>query len=126
MTVQGPLVGRLVQAVRQLGESRPLTWRTCHAIRNMLGADGASITMENSSIARVTLCASDETAGWLENLQDVLQEGPCRAAFDSGSPNRAQLDREAAARWPQFIPAAEKAVGRTASCGRCRCTQRAS
>ena len=111
MTVQDPLVGRLTQAVRQLGESHPLTWRACHAIRDMLGVDGASITIENSSIARVTLCATDETAGWLENLQDVLQEGPCRAAFDSDLPNQTRLDREAAVRWPQFIPAAEKAVG---------------
>jgi hypothetical protein len=111
MSVQDPIVGRLAQKVRQLGESRPLTWRACHAIRDMLGADGASITIENSSVARITLCASDETAGWLENLQDVLQEGPCRAAFDSGLPNQTRLDREAAVRWPQFIPAAEKAVG---------------
>ena len=111
MTVQDPLVGRLTQAVRELGESRPLTWRACHAIRDMLGVNGASITIENSSIARITLCATDETAGWLENLQDVLQEGPCRTAFDSGLPNQTLLDREAAARWPQFIPAAEKAVG---------------
>jgi hypothetical protein len=66
------------------------------------------MTIENSSMARLTVCATDETAGWLENLQDVLQEGPCRAAFDSG---QTLLDREAAARWPQFIPAAEKAVG---------------
>jgi hypothetical protein len=59
MSVQDPIVGWLAQKVRQLGESRPLTWRACHAIRDMLGADGASITIENSSMARVTLCASE-------------------------------------------------------------------
>jgi hypothetical protein len=76
MTVQDPLVGRLTQAVRQLGESRPLTWRACHAIRDMLGAHGASITIENSSIARVTLCASDEIAGWLCTAGCPRQTGP--------------------------------------------------
>ena len=42
----------------------------------------------------------------LENLQDVLGEGPCRDAFDFGEPMQTGLDRHAASRWPQFIPAA--------------------
>ena len=111
MTVQDPLAGRLAQAVTDLGESRPLTWRACHAINGLLGADGASITVENSSVARVTLCATDETAGLLENLQDVLQEGPCWDAYDSGRPNQTLLGRQAASRWPYFIPAAEEIIG---------------
>jgi hypothetical protein len=111
MRVQDPLIGPLAQAVTDLGDSRPLTWRACHAINSLLGADGASITVDNSSVARVTLCATDETAGLLESLQDVLQEGPCWDAFDSGCPNQTLLDRHAASRWPRFIPAAEKIIG---------------
>jgi hypothetical protein len=111
MTDLDPLVSRLVQAVKNFEEDRPLTWRACHAVNDMLGADGASITIENSSMARVTLCATDEHAGLLEDLQDVLQEGPCRDAFDSGQPNETLLTRDAAARWPQFIPAAAEAIG---------------
>ena len=111
MTGQEPLVQRLEQAVRDLGEDRPLTWRACHALRDILGTDGVSITLENSSVARVTLCATDETADLLENLQDVLEEGPCRDAFASGCPTETLLDGEAVARWPEFIPAAEKVLG---------------
>ena len=111
MTGQEPLVHRLEHAVRDLGEDRPLTWRACHAVTDILGADGASITIENSSVARVTLCATDETAELLENLQDVLEEGPCRDAFASGCPSETLLDGEAAARWPEFTPAAEKVLG---------------
>jgi hypothetical protein len=111
MADQDLLVSRLAQAVKEFGESRPLTWRACHAFRDVVGADGSSITFENSSMARVTICATDQSAELLENLQDVLQEGPCQAAFKSGTPTRTGVDREAATRWPQFIPAAEKAVG---------------
>jgi hypothetical protein len=111
MADQDPLVSRLAQAVKEFGESRSLAWRVCHAFRDVVGADGASITFENSSMARVTICATDQSAELLEDLQDVLQEGPCQAAFKSGTPTRTCVDREAATRWPQFIPAAEKAVG---------------
>jgi hypothetical protein len=68
---QDPLVSRLAQAVKEFGESRPLTWRVCHAFRDVVGADGASITFENSSMARVTICATDQSAELLEDLQDV-------------------------------------------------------
>lgn len=51
MTVQDPLAGWPAQAVRQSGESRPLTWRPCQAIRHILELT-ASITVENSSMAR--------------------------------------------------------------------------
>ena len=111
MADQDPLVSRLAHAVREFGESRPMTWRVCHAFRDVVGADGASITFENSSMARVTICATDQSAELLEDLQDVLQEGPCQAAFKSGMPTQTRVDREAAMRWPQFIPAAEEAVG---------------
>jgi hypothetical protein len=111
MADQDLLVSRLAQAVKQFGESRPLTWRVCHAFRDVVGADGASITFENSSMARITVCVTDQSAELLDNLQDVLQEGPCQTAFKSGTPARTCVDREAAAQWPQFIPAAEEAVG---------------
>jgi hypothetical protein len=111
MAVRDPLVSRLARALRELGESRPLTWRACHAIKDLAGADGASITLENSSMSRLTVCATDEAAGLLEGLQDVLQEGPCQAAFVSGMAQETLLDRAAAERWPQFVPAAENVIG---------------
>ena len=47
----------------------------------------------------------------LENLQDVLGEGPCRDAFDLGEPVETSLDQSATGRWPHFIPAAEAVIG---------------
>jgi hypothetical protein len=111
MTHHAWLLTRLTQAITRLGADRPLTWRACHAIRDLLAADGASITLQCSTPSRVTLCATDRISGMLENLQDVLEEGPCRDAFDTGSPVETPVDETAAARWPRFIPAAEKIIG---------------
>ena len=109
---QAALLSRLALAVAGEPESSPLTLRVCCATRDLLGAEGASITLENSTPNRVTLCATDEPADLLENLQDVLGEGPCSDAFDLGEPVETALDLSATGRWPQFIPAAEVIIGR--------------
>lgn len=111
MTDRATLLSRLAQAVARESAEHPLSWRICHAAREVTGVDGASITMDNSAPSRFTLCATDTRSDLLENLQDVLGEGPCRDAFDFGQPMQTGLDRYAASRWPQFIPAAEKIVG---------------
>src|SRR6202043_711685 len=105
------LLSRLAQAVAREPAEHPLTWRVCHAAREVMGVDGASITMDNSAPNRVILCATDMRSDMLENLQDVLGEGPCRDAFDLGQPMQTGLEQQAASRWPQFVPAAEKIVG---------------
>ena len=111
MTDRGMLAGRLAETVARMRADRPLTWRACHAVKDMLGTDGASMTIENSSVHRVTLCATDVRSELLENLQDVLGEGPCRDAYDTGRANETPLDGSLATHWPQFIPAAEKIIG---------------
>jgi GAF domain-containing protein/ANTAR domain-containing protein len=111
MTSRSALLGRLAAMVAKSEPAQPLTWRLCHATRELLSADGASITLENSTPYRVTLCATDDRSTELENLQDVLEEGPCRDAFDHGRTVQTLIDREAAVRWPRFIPAAAEVVG---------------
>lgn len=111
MSSRAALLSRLAVAVASEPISSPLTLRVCLATRSLLGAEGASITLENSTPNRVTLCATDKPAGLLENLQDVLGEGPCRDAFDLGQLVETRLDRSASGRWPQFVPAAEVVIG---------------
>ncbi|MEP7025442.1 MAG: GAF and ANTAR domain-containing protein [Actinomycetota bacterium] len=111
MTYHASLLSRLAMAVAHEAESYPLAMRVCRATRELLGADGASITIENSTPHRVTLCATDRPATLLENLQDVLGEGPCRDAFDLDRPVETGLGGAAVSRWPQFVPAAEKVIG---------------
>ena len=105
------LLSRMARAVAREAADHPLTWRACHAVRDLLGGDGASLTIENSTPDRVTLCATDDRSAMLENLQDVLGEGPGMDAFDSGQSQAAGLDPVAEARWPQFIPAAGRVIG---------------
>lgn len=85
--------------------------RACEGLRDATQADGAAITAEASALHRVTLWATDERADLLENLQEVVCEGPGMDAFDSGRQIRSCLDRAAAERWPQFVPAAAELLG---------------
>jgi hypothetical protein len=111
VTYQATLLSRLAVAVAREPVSFPLAMRVCRATRDMLGADGASITIEGSTPHRVTLCATDRPSSLLEDLQDVLGEGPCRDAFDDGQPVESALGQAAVSRWPQFGPAAENVIG---------------
>ena len=111
MTDRASLYQRLASAVSKMPAEHPLAERVCAAARELLGADGASVTIDNPARHRVTLCATDKRAGELENLQDVLGEGPCRDAFRTRLPISTEVDRWAASRWPAFIPAAERVVG---------------
>ena len=112
MDGEAALLSRLALAVAQEEASAPLTQRVCRAARDLLGTAGASITVENSMPHRVTLCATDRSSSLLANLQDVLGEGPCREAFDLDRPVQTGLDDRAASRWPQFVPAASRVIGR--------------
>ncbi len=111
MTDRSGLLTRLATAVAGEPDGDPLSWRLCHAARRLLEADGASITLENATPNRITLCATDDRSSALENLQDVLTEGPCVDAFRQNHSVHTLVDRVAAQRWPRFIPAAADVLG---------------
>ena len=60
---------------------------------------------------RVTLCVTDETAGRLEDLQDVLGQGPGPDAYRTGRTVSTSLGSPADPRWPVFRQSAQAAVG---------------
>jgi transcriptional regulator with GAF, ATPase, and Fis domain len=101
------LLARLASAVADAPESESLTWRLCDAARRILGADGASISMDVESTNRVTLCATDEVSARLENLHDVLGEGPATEAFRTGRPVVVELGSHAPV-WSAFAEAASR------------------
>ena len=111
MTDRASLLTRLISTVLKGPAELSLAERICAATRDILGADGASVTIDNTVRYRVTVCATDKRSSELDNLQDVLGEGPCRDAFRSRLPVSTGVDRWAASRWPTFIPAAERVVG---------------
>lgn len=105
---RGAILARLIEAITVApARSRPdELGRTC---RDLLGAVGTSITIENSATNRVTLTATDSTAARLEDLQDVLGEGPGHAAYGAGEAVAAHLETDR--RWPEFVRSALAAVG---------------
>jgi hypothetical protein len=76
----------------------------------VLGADGASITVDGAPANRLVLAATDEPAARLEDLQDVLGQGPSRQAYDTAEPMQTQLGASDQ-RWPEFDRSALDAVG---------------
>ena len=112
-TPGSPLASKFTQMVVGEHSGVPLPQRVGRAARDLAGADGAAITVENSTPNRVTLCATDRLADHLEDIQDVLGEGPGLDAYNFGQPVQTGLgDGRAAHRWPQFVPAADEIVGR--------------
>src|ERR1700712_6011646 len=88
-----------------------LAARLAQACVTLLEVDGASITLEAAPPNRVTLAATDQIAAELEQLQDVLGQGPCWDAYLSGAAQTTDLTPEHDRLWPQFGPAAREAVG---------------
>ena len=105
------MLARLATLVADGAAERPLTVRLALAGRELLHADGASISVDSTTPNRVMLAATDEVAQTLEQLQDVLCQGPSWDAYLSGQPQFTDLRNIAAARWPEFEYAAREAVG---------------
>lgn len=101
----------LAAIVAEGGESAPL--RVCEAGVEVLPVDGAAITMMSDVDRQEPVCASDELAGRIDELQFTLGEGPCMQAFTSGRPVlitdlREGVDR----RWPVFSLHAQRTGAR--------------
>lgn len=104
------LLARLARVVATENGEQPLEVRLCRAFLSILGGEGVALTLAYNQPERVTLCATDETAARLEDLQEVLGEGPGQTACSSGEITVADL-RESNQQWPLFADAARKAVG---------------
>ena len=86
------LLARLARGLAQ-GAARglPLPDRLCRAAAATLGCDGGAVTIAYTQVERVTLCATDDTARRLEELQDLVGQGPGPDAFTSGAYARFDL-----------------------------------
>jgi len=62
----------------------PLPDRLCRAASSALGCDGGAITLAYTRVERVTLSTTDEVALMLEQIQDVVGQGPGPEAFTTG------------------------------------------
>lgn len=90
-------------------ELAPLPERLCAACVSVTGADGGAITVEYTGQERMTLFATDWVAGRLEDLQEVVGEGPGWDAHDEDEAVGGALGNTT--RWPTFVPAAMQELG---------------
>jgi hypothetical protein len=114
MTAKSAILAQLVRVVASETSGQPLPVRLCLASSAILGADGGAVTLCYTETARLTVCATDEIAARLEDLQDVLGEGPGPDAYITGRMIRATLGERAARRWPAFAAAAHAELGSVA------------
>lgn len=101
----------LAKVLANQDQARPLAHRLCTAGVSILGAAGGALTLQYGTDTRVTVCATDETAAQLEDLQDVLGEGPGPTAYGTGRQVEAVVPSADDARWPEFAAAAAGAFG---------------
>lgn len=106
----GDLLDRLTAALTSRRDADPLSARLCESYRELVGADAAAITVNYASANRVTLCATDQVAHRLEDLQDVVGEGPGHSAAESGQIEICVIPAGASPRWSMFVDAAEDLV----------------
>jgi hypothetical protein len=112
VTDRSAILAKLARLSAAEADRRHLADRLCEASRAILGADGAWLTVQDAGTQHLPLSATDETASALEDLQDVLGEGPCQDALRTGEPVTAVISDGLDARWPEFSRAAWLRVGR--------------
>jgi ANTAR domain len=105
---------RLARAIAAESVESPLSLRMCQACAGILGMDGGSLTLAYADLERVTLCATDEWSTRLEDLQEVVGEGPSYDAYQERLIHRLLVDGVTDIRWPLLSDAIKNGLGRCA------------
>ena len=109
----------LSDLAREMARQEPgasLAGRLCAAAENILGVGGVAVTLAYTSDERVTLCCTDDVATRVEDLQDVLGEGPGREAFTTGAQQFVDVGPGEDRRWPQFSSTVHDNLGPLSVC----------
>lgn len=99
------VLARLAQAIAAAPAGSSLALRMCLACVDILGVDGGSFTLSYADPERLTLCNTDERAAELEDLQEVIGEGPSFAAYAERSIVTMMVSGVMDPRWPQLSQA---------------------
>lgn len=100
MVDRGAVLAQLALTLARTRTDEPLTTRVCWACQQLLGVSGVALTISYLSDSRVTVCATDDVSARLEDLQEVLGEGPGREAATTGHRVSGQLPAGREDRWP--------------------------
>jgi len=95
-------IAKFATVLASLNHEESLTARLCEAGRRLLDAEGASMTLDYAGNGRLMVHATDELSAQLDDLQDVVGEGPSFDAADSGEIVVARLGNGDEDRWALF------------------------
>jgi len=97
------------QAQRDLISAHERKSSLCAPFLSVLPVDGAALSVLASPAGQSTMCASDDTAARLDELQFDLGEGPCWDAMSTRLPVLApDLSTDGASSWPLFTNAVQQ------------------
>lgn len=92
------LIGRFAAILASLHPVEPRLARLCEAARQMLGADGAVLRLSVSGLTAV-VASTDQLSSELEDLQEVIGEGPSKDALRDNAVLVADLSSDDDPRW---------------------------
>lgn len=119
MTDAVRLFSELAQVLARQPEWLPLPERMCRACAAVVEADGGAITLVPASPDRVVLCATDPIAARIEDLQEVVAQGPTRHAFTTNQAAEfvvRSAEEGPAALWDRFAESAHDLFGPVTVC----------
>lgn len=99
------VLARLARAIATTPENSSLALRMCLACVDILGVDGGSFTLAYADPQRLTLCTTDERAAELEDVQEMVGEGPSFAAYAERNIFTLTVSESVDPRWPLLGPA---------------------
>jgi len=105
------MLARLASSLAAGSPEQALPVRLCRACVEILGADGGAITLASTRPERLTVSTSNGTSARIEDLQDVLGEGPGQEAFREGRPVVTRVDGVSGGPFPLFTELAESIAG---------------
>ncbi|SDT32711.1 ANTAR domain-containing protein [Friedmanniella luteola] len=108
---QAHVLQQLARVVAAAEPDAPLSLRLCAACTSILGLQGGAVTLAYEDPGRTTLCVTDERAAQVEDLQEILGEGPSYAAARENRMVAVTVDGEPDPRWPLFTAAVQQALG---------------
>lgn len=96
------VLAKFAHVLASLSREESLTVRLCEAGRRMLEAEGASMTLDYAGNGRLMVHATDEWSARLDDLQDVVGEGPSFEAAHTGEVVVARIGDGDESRWALF------------------------
>ena len=111
MSNRSAVLARLAGSLAASPPDLPLPVRLCRACVEILGADGGAITLSSTRPERLTVSTSNGTSARIEDLQDVLGEGPGQDAFREGRTVVTHVDGDRGGPFPMFTELAGDIAG---------------